>query len=97
MLINYYTLLLHKKNEVDPCESKNNEVELGGFRGKSKWTIIGIINGFHLVKSNQSTSRVITMDTQHFKVLYGYSYSNETNYIWCEKGICFENKTFQKV
>lgn len=34
--MNYYRLLLHKQNEVDPCNSKNNEVELGGFRGKSK-------------------------------------------------------------
>lgn len=48
MLTNYYRLLLHKKKEVDPCKSKNNEVEFGGFRAKSKWTIIGIINGFPL-------------------------------------------------
>lgn len=36
MLINYYRLLLHKQNKVDPCKSKNNKVELGDFRGKSK-------------------------------------------------------------
>lgn len=47
MLINYHRLLLHKQNEVDACNPKNNEVELGGFRWESKWTIIiGIINGF---------------------------------------------------
>lgn len=97
MLTNYYRLLLHKKKEVDPCKSKNNEVEFGGFRGKSKWTKLGLLMGFHLVQSNQSTSCVITMDTHHFNVLYGYSYSKQTNYFWCEKNIYFENKTFQKV